>query len=120
MVKKTICFILGSVALVFGMLGILLPVLPTTPFVMLAAICFTVSSPNLYSKLANSRLFGEYIRNWKEHTGVSRKVKRNSIMLLWISLLVSMIIVHRLLIVILLMCVGICVTIHILLLKHGE
>ena len=59
------------------------------PFVLCAAGCFGASSPKLYNKLAASRLFGEYVRSYKEKTGISRKTRIKGIAILWLGLFVS-------------------------------
>lgn len=60
-----------------------MPVLPTTPFVLVAAACFTTSSPALYKRLLNSPSFGEFIRNYREKTGISKKTRIIALTFLW-------------------------------------
>lgn len=108
----------GLVSVAVGGIGIVLPVLPTTPFIILAALCFGVSSPDLYRKLSKSRYFGEYISNYKEKTGVSRKNKTVALIFLWLMLGISAyFLADNLIVQIVLLAVGICVTAHILLLR---
>lgn len=66
----------GMLFLGLGLLGVLLPVLPTTPFLLLAAGCFARSSPRLHGWLLDHRLFGPPIRNWEENGAISRPAKR--------------------------------------------
>jgi uncharacterized membrane protein YbaN (DUF454 family) len=66
----------GLLALGLGILGAFLPVLPTTPFVLLAAYCFARSSPRLHLWLMTHRTFGPNIRNWQAHGAISRRAKR--------------------------------------------
>ena len=69
-------FILGWIALALGALGAVLPVLPTTPFVLLAAFCFARSSPRLHSWLAHHRTFGPMVEAWARHGAIPRRAKR--------------------------------------------
>jgi hypothetical protein len=66
----------GLVALALGIVGAVLPLLPTTPFVILAAFCFARSSPRLHRWLATHRLFGPMIENWARHGAIPRNAKR--------------------------------------------
>ena len=85
-----------------GILGIFLPVLPTTPFLLLAATCFVRSSEQLYRWLLTNRWTGEYIHNYREGRGMPLRAKVISILLLWLTLGCSALIVeHRALLVLL-------------------
>jgi len=76
----------GLLATALALLGILLPVLPTTPFLLLAAWCFARSSPRLYAWLHNNRLFGEYLRRYRSGEGLPLPLKVTTISLLWLTL----------------------------------
>ena len=76
----------GFVALILGVVGIVLPVLPTTPFVLLAAACFARSSRHFHDKLLTNRITGPIIREWMEHRSIPRRVKRWVYLLLGLSL----------------------------------
>lgn len=65
----------GSVALALGVIGIPLPLLPTTPFLLLAAFCFARSSPRLHAWLMSHPRFGPPIHRWRDHGAISRKAK---------------------------------------------
>jgi len=67
--------IVGGLSLLLGFLGIFLPVLPTTPFVLLASACFMRSSPRFNQWLVAHKTFGPIIENWHQHRAVTRKVK---------------------------------------------
>jgi len=67
---------LGGLFLGLGLLGVVLPVLPTTPFLLLAAGCFARSSPRLHRWLLGHPVFGPPIRNWEENGAISRRAKR--------------------------------------------
>jgi uncharacterized membrane protein YbaN (DUF454 family) len=70
---------LGLVFLLLGGIGVALPLLPTTPFVLLAAACFARSSPRMHRWLINSELFGPMLINWESNRCVSYKVKALSL-----------------------------------------
>jgi hypothetical protein len=67
---------LGILALILGGLGVVLPLLPTTPFVLLAAACFARSSEYFHERMLAHRVVGPMIREWREHRAMSRRVKR--------------------------------------------
>lgn len=79
MVKKgtmrLIWFALGVVALVLGVIGAFLPLLPTTPFLLLAAFGFARSSPRVHRWLVSHRYFGPLITNWERYGAISRRAK---------------------------------------------
>ena len=115
--KNLLLIILGVTFLGLGAVGILLPVLPTTPFVLAAAACFSAGSQRLDNWLRQSRLFGPYIENYRTKQGISKLRKVVSIAFLWAGLLISMAVVRTALIVVALSLVGACVTVHLLKIK---
>ena len=74
-----------------GVVGMILPVLPTTPFLLLAAVCYAHSSPRFYHWLLNNRWFGEYIRNYREGNGMPLRQKIITIGLLWLTIGLSVV-----------------------------
>lgn len=78
----------GSLSLALGAAGIVLPVLPTTPFLLLAAYCFARSSTRLHDYLVNHRVFGTYISNYYNHAMTPRH-KARTLAVLWIGITVS-------------------------------
>lgn len=107
----------GFLCLAVGGVGLFVPILPTTPFVLIAAGCFAASSPKLYKWLLATRHFGPFIENYRSGTGVPRRVKRDALLFLWGTLCVSAIVFRRPLVWGILCLVGAGVTAHILLLK---
>ena len=73
----------GIIAVVVGSVGVFVPLLPTTPFFLLAAACFIRSSDRLYAWLIHHRWFGSYIRNYREHRAITLRAKVVSLTLLW-------------------------------------
>lgn len=78
--------ILGLLALGLGIMGIFLPVLPTTPFLLLSAALFLRSNRRLYDWLLNHPELGPYIRNFMEYKAIPLRVKVVSISLIWLTL----------------------------------
>lgn len=118
MLKRGLFIVTGTIALVTGIVGIIIPVLPTTPFLLLSAICYLRGSKRLYNALLGNRLVGSYIKNYLEGRGMSIKIKIWTLSLLWVAIIFSAILAtDNLIIRIILVCVLIGVTIHILLIK---
>lgn len=86
---KILLTVIGSIAVVLAILGIFLPLLPTTPFLLLASACYLRGSKRMHRWLLNNRVFGEYLRNFEEGKGIPRKAKIIAIALLWASLAFS-------------------------------
>ncbi len=84
---RTFLVILGGLSLVLGLLGIFVPLLPTTPFLLLAAALWVRSSPRLYAWLLSHRRLGPYIRNFRENRAIPLRAKVFSVTLLWATLL---------------------------------
>lgn len=97
-----------------GTLGIVLPVLPTTPFYLLTAWCFMRSSEKLYARTMNNRLFGSIVRNYYEKRAISKKVKLISISTTLLTIAISIVLVETLWLRIALACIALLVSIHIL------
>ena len=116
--KRILLMGAGGFALLLGAVGLLLPVWPTTPFVICAAGCFGASSPKLYAKLAVMPYFGEYIRNYRQNTGISKPARWMGIGFLWLMLGISAICIKTLHLRLLLLLVGIAVSIHIFTIKR--
>ncbi len=108
----------GTIFLGLGIFGIFLPILPTTPFLLLAAACYARSSKRFYDWLINNKWFGSYIKNYREGKGVPLKVKVYTISLLWITILFSaFFIISIFWIRVVLIFIAVGVTIHILTIK---
>lgn len=83
MVLKQVYVLLGCTSLVLGFLGIFLPVLPTTPFVLLSAYCFSRGSARMHGWLLSHSLFGPVVRDWQQGGIIRPKAKVASIVLMW-------------------------------------
>jgi uncharacterized membrane protein YbaN (DUF454 family) len=80
---------LGTLFVLLGMLGIFLPVLPTTPFLLLAAACYARSSRRIYHWLLRHPHFGPLLREWREHRSMPYRAKRKALLLVALSFGVS-------------------------------
>lgn len=76
----------GTLCVALGVLGMFLPVLPTTPFLLLAAACYARSSERFYRWLLENRWFGEYIRDYREGRGLPLREKLLTLLALWLTI----------------------------------
>ncbi|SDI48667.1 YbaN family protein [Alteribacillus bidgolensis] len=97
--KKNTLIAIGSVSVFLGVVGIILPLLPTTPFLLLAAYCYARSSKRLYEKLLNTKVLGPYIKNYRAGKGIPMKTKIIAIAVLWTSSFYSIFFIVPLIIV---------------------
>ncbi len=88
-IKKYLLITVGILAIILGLIGAVLPVLPTTPFLILALACFANSSPHFHQQLLNNRWFGEALQQWEENRSISRKAKTKAILLVILSFSIS-------------------------------
>lgn len=115
---KRIAFItLGIMSLILGIVGIVLPVLPTTPFLLLSSYLFLRSSDSLYNWLINHPVLGFYIKSYIKYRAVERKSKIIAILLLWTTMGISIYLVDKAFVKVILLLIGLGVTTHILMLK---
>jgi uncharacterized membrane protein YbaN (DUF454 family) len=85
-IARVLWFIAGTICVVLGAIGIVLPILPTTPFLLAAAACYYKSSERMHRWLLNNKWFGEYIRNYTEGKGLTMKTKITALTVLWITI----------------------------------
>lgn len=111
---KPLFIILGSISLCLALLGIFLPILPTTPFLLLTAALYARSSDKLYSWLIHHPKLGPYILDFTQNKALPLKIKIISLSMLWITIGFSIYVVDFIALKILLSLVAIGVTIHIL------
>lgn len=86
---RAIWFTVGSIALALGAIGVVLPLLPTTPFVLVAAFAFAKSSKRLHDWLLAHRIFGQLIEDWRRYGAISRSAKTAGILSIIAVLAVS-------------------------------
>ena len=92
-----------------GIAGIVLPLVPTTPFVILAAWCFAKSSPELRDRLVNSRLLGPSLRNWERDRAIARRAKVSASVLMTFVVLLSVVLQVPTWIIVIQVLVAVCV-----------
>jgi uncharacterized membrane protein YbaN (DUF454 family) len=117
-IKKRLLIVAGTMATAIGIIGIFVPILPTTPFLLLAAACYVRSSERFYRWLLNNRLFGTYIGDYLAGRGMPLKTKIFTLVLLWLAIGLSVAIgTDNMVVRIVLVLVAIGVTLHIILIK---
>lgn len=84
---KTICIIIGTISLALGIIGIFVPLLPTTPFLLLTAALYFRGSPRLYQWLLSHKHLGPYIHNFRENKAIPLRAKIISLTLMWGTML---------------------------------
>ncbi|MEJ2243166.1 MAG: YbaN family protein [Candidatus Bathyarchaeota archaeon] len=110
---RSLFFIAGTITLALGAVGVVLPVLPTTPFLLISLACYVRSSERMSHWLLNNKYFGSYLRNYKEGKGVPMKTKLFAITVLWITIAFSaFVLVPIFAVQIILLVVATAVTVH--------
>jgi uncharacterized protein len=88
-VVRALLLMVGTISLVLGAIGIVLPILPTTPFLLLSSACYLRSSERMHKWLLGNRWFGEYIRNYQAGKGIPLKTKIVAMAFLWAAIVYS-------------------------------
>lgn len=86
---KIIYIIIGSISVVLGIIGIFVPGLPTTPFLLLSSWLFYKSSRRLHDALHRSKWLGRYIRQYEEQKGMGKKTKATAVIMMWVMISIS-------------------------------
>ena len=117
-VRKALLIFTGTVCVALGVLGMFLPLVPTTVFLLMAAYCYSRSSERFHTWLLNNRLLGSYISNYKSGKGISMRQKISTITVLWASIGFSIWILSAgFWLTLLLLAIAIGVTVHLLWIK---
>jgi hypothetical protein len=112
-VRRGVYFSVGALSVVFGVIGIVVPLWPTTCFLLLAAWCFARSSRAAELWLYENRLFGRYLRDYRERGVISTRLRTTSVATLWVCIALSaLVLATRLWAVALLLLVAVAVTAH--------
>ncbi|MFS7359825.1 DUF454 family protein [Rahnella inusitata] len=102
--KRVLLIILGWICVMLATLGVVLPLLPTTPFLLLAGWCFARSSPRFHHWLLHRSWFGSYLRHWQQHRALPKGAKPKAVALILVTFAVSIYFVPLLWVRILLLC----------------
>lgn len=87
--KRNLLIVAGSISFALGILGIFLPLLPTTPFLLLTATCYAKASPKFYNWLMNHSVFGPYIHDFRSKQGIPRRTKIKAISMILLCFTIS-------------------------------
>ncbi|MFC1898316.1 YbaN family protein [Candidatus Cloacimonadota bacterium] len=115
--RKYLLIFAGILAVTLGTIGIFVPLLPTTPFLLIASYCFVRSSSRLHNWLMNRSVFSRYLQNYINYHAVTLWTKIISLAALWVTITISFILIGNLYARIVLVIVLIGVTIHLATLK---
>lgn len=111
--SRYLILLLGWLSIALGVVGIFLPLLPTTPFILLAAWCFSRSSPLFHDWLISHPKLGPIVTTWHQG-GLPVKVRNRILVVMWCSLTLSMLLIGKLWLIALLLVTGTAVTIYIM------
>lgn len=105
---------LGTLFVLIGIVGVIMPWLPHTPFFILATICYAKSSPLLHKKLLENHFVGPSITQWQKNKSISRKTKAQAVIMMAVSFIITVVITEKLIPLILLACLMIAISAYIL------
>lgn len=111
--KRFLCISFGLIFLILGVIGLLLPILPTTPFILASFACFS-TTPRLRLRIMKIPFLKEYIVNYESRSGLSKKIVIISLSWLWGMMFLSIALIKVSWISFILVLIGVAVTIHIL------
>jgi uncharacterized membrane protein YbaN (DUF454 family) len=95
MLRKSLFIVAGWICVMLGVIGVFLPLLPTTPFMILALYLFASSSPRFHRMLLNNRWFGPGLRQWEKDKSISRATKYRASLLILLTFGISIAILHE-------------------------
>jgi uncharacterized protein len=116
--KRRALLLTGHICVGLGILGIFLPLMPTTIFLILAAACYAKSSQKMYHWLHHNKLFGKYLKDYREKKGTPASVKISTTIFLWLTIGLTIFLTDpNIWIKLVLLLIAISVTIHLIKLK---
>lgn len=84
--KKAILLVIGTITLIFGFVGVFLPVLPTTPFLLVSLACFVNSSTKMHQFIMNNKVLGPYVKDYASGKGIPKKAKWRAVLFIWVTI----------------------------------
>ncbi|MCW9013880.1 MAG: YbaN family protein [Gammaproteobacteria bacterium] len=111
---RILLIIAGWFFIVLGVIGIFLPLLPTTVFILLAAACFARSSDHFHDWLISHPQFGEILKSYQSGRGIERRVRNRAIAVMWFFMSISMLIIYQVWSTVLLITTGLLVTLYLI------
>ena len=115
--KNKLIFMGGTITLILGIVGIFLPILPTTPFLLVSAAAYAKSSSRFHHWLLHNKILGSYIRNYSEGLGMPIVVKIFTLSFLWLMILIATLLVSIPWVQIILIIIALAVSIHVILIR---
>ncbi|CAI8399641.1 MAG: Inner membrane protein YbaN [Marine Group II euryarchaeote MED-G33] len=91
-ISRVLWFTTGFIVMTIGLIGIIVPGLPTTPLMILAAACFAKSSQRFYDWIINNKMFGQHVKNYREGNGIPKKSKPIILVTMWTFVLFAVLI----------------------------
>lgn len=91
---RWLLWLIGSISLALGLIGVVLPVMPTTPFMLVAAACYARASPKLHQRMRANRWIGPMLRDWERHHNLTRRVKTVALTMMTVTLGTSLWTLH--------------------------
>ncbi|WP_051688065.1 YbaN family protein [Desulfofalx alkaliphila] len=112
--KKILLTLIGTLSLILGIIGIILPILPTTPFLLLSLYCYVRSSEKIYYFILNNKYLAPYVKDYISGKGIPLKAKKKAIFLIWLTIGFSIVfVVSNLFARIILLIIAVLVSIYI-------
>ena len=115
--KKLLFNVIGLVCVIFGIIGVFVPVWPTTIFAIIASIMFSRANPKMHAWLLRSRFLGPYLDNYHNKRGIAMPYKIRTVWFMWSGMVFSMSVIGMLWVQIMLVAIGTAVTLHVFLIK---
>ncbi len=119
--KKTLLFIIGTLCLILGAIGIVLPLLPTTPFLLVSLWCYLRSSDKLYNFVLQNKYLAPFVKDYMSGNGIPTRAKKKAVFTIWLTIGFSVLfILDKIFVKIMLLTIASIVSIYIFTRKTPE